>query len=330
MPSGYGSGAADGLQEVLARLFLEQKQRQLVAQQQAELAENQRQANQRHGIAEGQLGLGRDRLGLDRDEFGQRRREYDEAAPQRSAILDHTVAQTGDIKSRPEREAAGRQHAIDLSKLTFVNQGERDRAQHGYQLREIGARGAEERSVAGIRATNEPLLPVQQDDGTIVYMPRRQAAGQRPPMSAALRTQADALKTVGEALRALKTQSDALNTEEGVTSRIAGGARGIAGAIGIDPKAKVYQDTRAAQAVRLSRALGEVGAMTNQDIERALGLLPDLRTSRTEASQKFQQLQDIINAALKAKGMPALNLADESATTADPVDALINKYRTRK
>lgn len=167
----------------------------------------------------------------------------------------------------------------------------------------------------------EPLVQVQQPNGQVVYMPRSQAAGMTPPAPAALRTQADAMKSVGSALSAIKQFSDSVNTSSGPVARVSGAVRSGLGAVGLDPQTKVFEDTRKAHAIRLSRALGEVGVLTNQDIERAVSLIPGPGTTKEEAAMKFQQLEGILNASLSAKGLPPIHIED--LTPGTPVDGSV-------
>jgi hypothetical protein len=91
MPYGVGAGAAEGLEDVLARLFLAQKQRQMVEQQKAELAQ---QGSRDAVTAE----LGRGNLGVAQGGLAQRTREYD---------TDRSDAQAGAAaKAQKEAEQA--------------------------------------------------------------------------------------------------------------------------------------------------------------------------------------------------------------------------------
>lgn len=171
MPS-MGGGAQAGLQDVLARLFLEaqakhkqQQDAEAMALQQARLAEDMRQADMGNEIQKGQLGqgqqridLGRDEFGLSREKFGEDTRRYEADAPMRSADVAYKGALTGELIRKPQAEQEDR---------TFTST--RDKTLHGYRLGEIGAQGANQR---------ERMVQIMGPQGTPIYVPESQAAGQ--------------------------------------------------------------------------------------------------------------------------------------------------------
>jgi hypothetical protein len=140
MPS-MGSGAQAGLQDVLARLFLEaqfkhkqQQDAETMALQQARLAEDARQADQSQEINRGNLGLRGKELDrvTGRDAVADQR--YTEEAPLRAANLRQTNVETDAILRRP------------LDQMAAQNaQGERDKTLHGFRMQEIGARSGDSR-----------------------------------------------------------------------------------------------------------------------------------------------------------------------------------------
>jgi hypothetical protein len=298
MPQRFAQyGGAAGADDALRQLIAER----LAAEQEIYKREVE---GRKLGQTDRGLQLEGGRLDLSRSEFGQKQREYTEAAPMRGAQLADLQSQTGYRLGAPLREADAR-----------AQQGLMEEKRHQNELSQIQARGNQEARVAGIRSTTEPLHQVQLPDGRIVYMPRSQAVGAQPPPPAALRTQADAMKSVGNAMTEIKKFSDTINTQAGPAARVSGALRTGMGAVGLDPRAKVFRDTRAANAIRLSRALGEVGVLTNQDIQRAVSLIPDLGSTREEATLKFQQLEQLINSALTAKGLPPIAIGKSGAGT---------------
>ena len=146
MPS-MGSGAADGLQQVLQRLFAEAQLQQRAQMEQARLAEDARQADQGFTLGQGQLGqgqqridLGRDELGLSRDKLGFEQDQYAGEAPLRDADVAYKGALTGELVRKPAAEEAERSFTLG-----------RDKTLHGYELGEIGASGAEQRRTLSMR-----------------------------------------------------------------------------------------------------------------------------------------------------------------------------------
>lgn len=153
MPS-MGSGAAEGLQQVLQRLFLEAQFKQQSQLEQAKLAEDQRQADMQNEVQQGQLGLGHRRTDLDTSELGFRKERagvddtrWAEQAPARAADVTYKGALTGELIRKPQAEQEDREFTTG-----------RDKTLHGYRLGQIGAEGAEDRRTVGARAAAERSL----------------------------------------------------------------------------------------------------------------------------------------------------------------------------
>ena len=95
----------------------------------------------------------------------------------------------------------------------------------------------------------------------------------------------------------------------GPLARVAGFfQRGLAGA-GLDPAAKTFLDYRQSVIAPLARAIsGEVGVLTDNDIARAEGLLPNIGESQAEVDRKIINLKEsIINKRVsiyKSAGIP--------------------------
>jgi hypothetical protein len=133
MASSFGAGAgADMLQEILRQKFTEAITKQ-------KLAEEIRQANMRDAIQQGELGLGQQRVDLGRDELTQRGKQFDVSSGQKQQEIDldkgmqpvriaNINAQTSELQRKPQAEQEQRE---------FVTG--RDKTQHGYRIREIGA-----------------------------------------------------------------------------------------------------------------------------------------------------------------------------------------------
>lgn len=117
------AGAQQSLEQLLAQRMAAEKAAQALQQQQIENSQRDRQ-----------IGQGDQRLALDQGEFGFKQRAYADEAPTREAGRLYTVAQTNELARKPLAEQEGR---------LFTTQ--RDAAEHGYRLGEIGASGAEAR-----------------------------------------------------------------------------------------------------------------------------------------------------------------------------------------
>jgi hypothetical protein len=132
MSSALGAGnGADMLQQILRQKFTE-----AIAQQ--KMAEDIRQANLQNAVQQRQLGQGDQRIALDnqqfglaKDKFGEDTRQFNEMAPVRIAGVNRANAETSELQRKPQAEIDARAFTTD-----------RDKAQHGYQMGEIGAQGA--------------------------------------------------------------------------------------------------------------------------------------------------------------------------------------------
>lgn len=81
----------------------------------------------------------------------------------------------------------------------------------------------------------------------------------------------------------------------GGAGRVGGSLLGIAGRVGLAPEARTFTAARNAYISRLSRALGEVGVLTDQDIARAREAVPNINDSPREVQLKLASLRRIIN-----------------------------------
>jgi hypothetical protein len=155
---GGAAGGGEMLQQVLARKLQEQ---QVLAQQkfaQAKLAEEVRQADMQNQVQQGNLALGGRRVGLDEAQFTEGNKRYTDEAPLRAVGLRLHTAQAGELERKPQDEQAQRDFTMG-----------RDKTQHGYQMQEIGAQGANQMRllnarVAGAQAAKAPSADQQQNE----------------------------------------------------------------------------------------------------------------------------------------------------------------------
>jgi hypothetical protein len=142
--SGAAGAGGHELQEILKRRFLEQIQRQ-------KLAEDARQADMANAVATRQLGQGDQRLGLegqriaqDAEQFGvtsgQGQQRIDLDAAEQPVKLRFMGAQAADMERRPQKEADDRRHDFELTGL-----------RGGQEMQQIAASGAEQRKTEGVR-----------------------------------------------------------------------------------------------------------------------------------------------------------------------------------
>lgn len=144
---GAAGGGAEGLEELLKRVFVEQMERKRAAQDDrritqgdTRIAEDARQADMANALGKGRLGLETDEFGFRKERAGVDDKRYEGEAPIRATNMRLTAAQAGDIERRPQKDAEDRA-------LTIA----RDATNHGYQMQEIGAQGANQLRVANVR-----------------------------------------------------------------------------------------------------------------------------------------------------------------------------------
>jgi hypothetical protein len=150
--AGFAAGAGgDALAEVLKQKFTEAMARQ-------KLAEDVRQANMQNAVQQRQLGQGDQRIGLDQQKFGEDTRQFNVSSGQADRRIGQQDRVIGmDEAIQPTRIRQMTAQAADLERRPIAEQEQRDftsgrdRAQHGYQMSEIGAQGANALRVANVR-----------------------------------------------------------------------------------------------------------------------------------------------------------------------------------
>lgn len=339
MPSGIGYGAAEGLQEVLQRMFLQAQFNQQKTMDEAKLAETIRQANMGQEIAQGQLGqgqqridLGRDELGLSRDKFTEDTRQFDATAPVRAADVEYKGALTGELLRKPEAEATDRAFTTT-----------RDKTLHGYRLGEIGARSAD--SVAGDWQIVQSVNP-QTNETVSVRVNRQTGEAQPVSMPSGLQPggarqtrlsagQQDDLSTM-DVVQQLGQQAlqlgDRINWE-GVGGMGSGTMRQfVMKNFGVgNPKAEELRNLIGNVQGTIAKLRGGT-AFSAQEKAMLDSYTPTINDSAPQIKAKLSQLNNFItlkrDATLKYAGAPA---APGAATPADDAasraQALISKYR---
>lgn len=117
------------------------------------------------------------------------------------------------------------------------------------------------------------------------------------------------VKEAGAGLRLVGVLENAFGElqKQGVTASGGGlgilqGMKGTAGSVlQSNPAAASYQRTVDAFLSRLSRASGEKGVLTDEDLQRIRRAIPDFYTSPAVAARNWQMIREIIGAAIEAK-----------------------------
>lgn len=80
----------------------------------------------------------------------------------------------------------------------------------------------------------------------------------------------------------------------GLLGRASGAARSLAGRVGLDDEAELYNTQRKGTVAMLAKSLGEVGTLTDADKKAAMELIPKLGDSPQLQAAKIQQLRAIL------------------------------------
>lgn len=98
-----------------------------------------------------------------------------------------------------------------------------------------------------------------------------------------------------ELLNSFERNLSKIGLTPGIGSLIVGGGKKLAGKTHISSNAAAYEDLREGMANVLSKSLGQVGNLSDKDIERAVKLIPDLTDTPQQASIKLQTLRQILH-----------------------------------
>jgi hypothetical protein len=350
-----GSGAAEGLQQVLQRLFLEAKFKQ-----------DQREHADRQGLAQQELGLrGR---GLDIQEEGNRinaglrsdslkatqqerlrqdedRNEanYDrktqriqgtlgmlkEGAPLDNPDLLVGMGERGmggmmrPVPNEPRFEFAGTQDAAN--KEATLNQrtdaadklaGYRDES---LKIREDMLKDRQERTNWG-----PPVIQIHTSDpnGNAVtkVLPRTEAAGQTfdaAPTSEA-RNRQGALKRVAPIMDAIDELSTRINVNQGIAATAIGAAERQKAKINLNDDISEYNGVVQGFTPMLARAVGHVGILTQQDVDSVREALPKPEDSKSVRDRKMSRIQSLMQAGLPQGTTLGQALSGDGGQTGGP------------
>lgn len=115
----------------------------------------------------------------------------------------------------------------------------------------------------------------------------------------------------------LANASKTLNQLESLYGR-AGGGQGLLGygskalaSARLSPDVEAYNNLRKSAAVSLARAFGEVGALSNQDIEMYAKMLPDVTSTPEAAATQFEVLRERLDTAQPVGGGQATQILQQ-------------------
>lgn len=184
------------------------------------------------------------------------------------------------------------------------------KSEHGFRMAEIKEKGKQDQITAGIKKKEEEAA-AQEDLDDIVEsivtnqtditnypikqrgaIVRRMAETNQKILPKKVRDSVKEISAGREALTKIKGLSEIVNSADWRTRHLTG-MKNTAGAISQkNPDAALYESSRQGLLAALSRATGERGVLTNQDVERARTLLPTLFDSKAVAQRKTKQLEE--------------------------------------
>lgn len=100
---------------------------------------------------------------------------------------------------------------------------------------------------------------------------------------------------------------NAYQTVGGAQGAVKGTARNLGGRVRLDQDANYYNSQRQGYLSRIARAFGEVGTLSDQDIARAVNLIPDLADTPQNAARKLAGLRSLLAQAQQANSGGAGN-----------------------
>lgn len=182
---------------------------------------------------------------------------------------------------------------------------------------------------AGLQPKQEPLVPVQQDDGTVIYTPRSQAAGQKAPAKSnargvatirkAIAANQEQVSVIDDALNELAAYPEAIGLNRGIGDLPLMGKSGDAINQRVDPQGVA---ARAALANIASMVIHDRSgaAVTVSEFPRLAPFVPSVHDTYDTAVKKLQKLKTMIGVetgALQSSGTSPAPAAPASTSTGD-------------
>jgi hypothetical protein len=362
-----GSGAAEGLQQVLERLFLE-----------AQFKQKQQEHGDRMSL--GWEESGQRSRGLDIQEEGNRinaglrdaqikateaeRLRQDEdrniAAADRQAGLDvrkgeqlqgnlrlmpkgtpidnpDMLVEMGKrglggmlkpVQNEPRFEFAGTQDAENKDANIASREGALDeRERHNRRMEELSA-----------ARTNAPVIQIHTTDanGNAVtkVVPRNQAAGQEFAAGPTTddRNRRSAARRAAGVIEAVGELSERINVNQGAMATIKGAAEIQKAKINLNDDISEYNGVVQGFTPMLARALGHTGVLTEQDVQSTREALPNPKDSKNVRDRKMARITSLLDTGLQGRTLSdALKDQPEGGSPATAATAadLIQKYRKK-
>jgi hypothetical protein len=353
-----GSGAAEGLQQVLERLFLEAKFKQ-----------EQREHADRQGIAQEELGL-RSR-GLDIQQEGNQinadlRRDAQESTIQNRKDVDadrdaarELTAETrlqGQLNMMPKgtpidnhdmlvgmakRGYGGMLKPVpNEPRFEFGGTASGEARDAALTAREKAAEERErhnretEQNAATRTGWGPPVIQIHTTDGNgnavTKVMPKGEATGQE--CSAGPTTEERNRKTAGgraaPVLSAISELSERINVNQGVAAKITGEVERKKAQANLNDDISEYEAVVSGFTPLLARAVGHVGILTEQDVQSVRQMLPSPGDSTKVRDRKIARINSLMGGSSgeSETGVPP----PKSGTAQDPAARaadLIRKHR---
>lgn len=102
------------------------------------------------------------------------------------------------------------------------------------------------------------------------------------------------LETADNIVGRIESQLAEVGLGSGPVGKLQGKFKNVLGSLGVNTDAEAYNKFRSGVATQLAKALGESGNMSDNDIKRALDLIPSLDTSSEAAQKNLAELRAII------------------------------------
>jgi hypothetical protein len=353
-----GSGAAEGLQQVLQRLFLE-----------AKLKQDQQEHMDRQGLAQQELGLrGR---GLDIQEEGNRinagmrdaslkateaerlRQDEDRNAArgvQEQAALRGSLQMTPKgtpidnpdtivgmvkghmggmlkpVQNEPRFQFSGTQNAENVDANIKAREGALDeRERHNREMEKLSATRAAWGPAPITIHTSDA-----QGNAVTKVVDRRGAAGQE--FSAApttdTRNRQAAAQRITPVVEAIDELSTRINVNQGIAATAIGAADRQKAKVNLNDDISEYQGVVSGFTPMLARAVGHTGVLTQQDVDSVREALPTPEDSKSVRDRKITRFKSLLATGLPPGGTLSEALREDAAAAAQPnAQDLINKYR---
>lgn len=348
MPSGMGYGAQEGLQDVLARLFLEakEKQRQKEAADQLTLdqrsvAVNERNAAANEGIRQATLEATKaNQVRLDEDRDEQRFQGKLRMLPKGSRLNPQETVEFAKrgysglmkpVQNEPAFEFAGTQDTENKENTLAAQTRHREIMEEVSRGRLDVAQAMAE--VAKLRASWGPTpITINTSDasGNAVtkVVPRGQATGQEFPAAPTTdeRNRKASSGRAAPVLQAISELSERINVGQGVAAKITGEVERKKAQVNLNDDISEYEAVVSGFTPLLARAVGHSGVLTEQDVQSVRKMLPAPGDSKSVRDRKVARIQtllgDLGGTAQANSGTPA-----PAVPTAPSAQDLINKYR---